>query len=48
MKTLNDPGPKPELKWIPLDKLYVDHDYQRNMISSSVCHLASAAKVSAR
>jgi hypothetical protein len=30
MKTLNDPGPKPELKWIPLDKLYVDHDYQRN------------------
>ena len=34
-KTLNNPGIKPELKWIALDKLYVDHNYQRNTKSKA-------------
>jgi hypothetical protein len=34
-KTLNNPGAKPELKWIALDKLYVDHNYQRNTKSKA-------------
>src|ERR1700733_15886897 len=29
-KVLNNPGTKPELKWIALEKLYVDSRYQRN------------------
>ncbi len=26
----NDPGPKPELKWIKIIELYIDHEYQRS------------------
>jgi len=28
-ETVSDPGPKPELKWIDIGKLYVDPQYQR-------------------
>jgi hypothetical protein len=27
---VSDPGPKPELKWLNVEKLYVDSRYQRN------------------
>jgi hypothetical protein len=27
---VSDPGPKPELKWIDIGKLYVDQEYQRS------------------
>src|SRR5580658_2316604 len=33
--SLSDPGRKPEPKWIALDKLYVDHNYQRNTKSKA-------------
>jgi hypothetical protein len=29
-RTISNPGPKPELKWLELAKLYVDSRYQRN------------------
>jgi hypothetical protein len=35
MKTSNDPGIKPELKWIAVDKLYVDPEYQREAASKA-------------
>ena len=31
----SDPGPKPELKWLKVDKLYVDSRYQRNTKSKA-------------
>jgi hypothetical protein len=26
-----DPGPKPDLRWVPVDKIRVDHNYQREI-----------------
>jgi ParB-like nuclease domain len=31
---VSDPGPKPELKWIDISKLYVDQEYQRSAKSN--------------
>jgi hypothetical protein len=33
--TRSDPGQKPELKWLAVDKLYVDSRYQRNTKSKA-------------
>jgi hypothetical protein len=26
-----EPGPKPDLQWVPVDKIHVDHNYQREL-----------------
>ena len=31
----SDPGPKPDLKWLSVEKLYVDSRYQRNTKSKA-------------
>jgi hypothetical protein len=31
----SDPGPKPDLKWIPTKELYIDHQYQRGTQSKA-------------
>lgn len=33
MTAPHDPGPKPELRWLPVDRLAVDHRYQRTLES---------------
>lgn len=33
--TSSEPGPKPQLKWIPITDLYVDHGYQRGTQSET-------------
>lgn len=35
MKNLSDAGPKPEIKWLPVDCFVVDHHYQRHTNSKA-------------
>lgn len=39
-----DPGPKSELRWIPLESLMVDHRYQRELGRSNWTHINKIAK----
>lgn len=39
-----EPGPKPELLWVPLDKLDVDHRYQRELGATNRAHINRIAR----
>lgn len=39
-----EPGPKPELKWVPLAKLSVDHRYQRDLGATNRAHINRIAR----
>lgn len=44
IKPTVEPGPKPELLWVPIDKLAVDHRYQRELGATNRAHINRIAR----
>jgi hypothetical protein len=44
VKPAVEPGPKPELLWVPLEKLAVDHRYQRELGATNRAHINRIAR----